>query len=225
MHNRGITLGCTANQYCPADGVRRDQMAAFMFRLGNVVHQQGGNAFGATAVIGTTDAHALDVRANGERVMRFEPNTISPNVIGGSPANNVAPGVRGATIAGGGVPGVNVDSEFDTGIRNRVTDSYGAIAGGHGNLAGDDAGDATDAGLAFVGGGGGNHATGFASVVTGGGVNRASGSHSAIGGGNSNEAAGLFAAVGGGAANTVTGDFATVPGGGANAAHGNYSLA
>jgi trimeric autotransporter adhesin len=41
--------------------------------------------------------------------MRYEPNAISPNVIGGSPVNNVTAGVRGATIAGGGVPPGNTD--------------------------------------------------------------------------------------------------------------------
>jgi len=33
LFNRGVTLGCTANQYCPAQFVRRDQMAAFLNRL------------------------------------------------------------------------------------------------------------------------------------------------------------------------------------------------
>jgi hypothetical protein len=33
MYNRGITTGCTATTYCPAQFVRRDQIAAFMNRL------------------------------------------------------------------------------------------------------------------------------------------------------------------------------------------------
>src|SRR5688572_7702558 len=83
MHNRGVTLGCSANQYCPAQSVRRDQMAAFMFRLSHdVVFQDGGNAFGNPAVLGTTDNHSLDVRVNGVRAMRYEPRA-SPNLIGG----------------------------------------------------------------------------------------------------------------------------------------------
>jgi len=135
MHNRGITLGCTSDQYCPAGSVRRDQMAAFMFRLGNVVHQQGGNAFGATAVLGTTDDHAVEVRANGSRAMRLEPNAISPNVIGGSPANTVSAGVRGATIAGGGVA-FGADPSFAFESPNRVTDLYGTVGGGLANRAG-----------------------------------------------------------------------------------------
>ena len=62
MLNRGVTFGCTANQYCPANPVRRDQMAAFMFRLSHdVVFQDGGNAFGNPAVLGTTDNQPLDV--------------------------------------------------------------------------------------------------------------------------------------------------------------------
>jgi hypothetical protein len=80
-------------------------MAAFMYRLGfQNAFLRNGNAFDAPAVLGTTDNQPLDVRVNGARVMRYEPNAISPNVIGGSPANNVTAGVRGATIAGGGVP-------------------------------------------------------------------------------------------------------------------------
>lgn len=70
MYNRGITLGCSATAYCPTAFVRRDQMVAFMNRLGNVTFQQGGNAFGATAVLGTTDARALDVIVNGQRALR-----------------------------------------------------------------------------------------------------------------------------------------------------------
>ena len=108
MFNRGVTLGCNAPgqpaAYCPSQFVRRDQMAAFMNRLADeAVFQQGGNAFGAAGELGTTDNQALEIFVNSSRVMRYEPNPISPNVIGGSPANNVTAGVRGATIGGGGV--------------------------------------------------------------------------------------------------------------------------
>jgi len=64
---------------------------------------QGGNAFGVTGLLGTIDNQPLEIKVNNQRVMRYEPNAISPNVIGGSPFNAVAPGVHGATIAGGGV--------------------------------------------------------------------------------------------------------------------------
>ena len=40
IKNRGITLGCAANLYCPNDSVTRVQMAAFMNRLGNsLIHR------------------------------------------------------------------------------------------------------------------------------------------------------------------------------------------
>ena len=64
---------------------------------------QGGNSFGGTAVLGTNDVQAVEIRAGGARVSRYEPDAISPNVIGGHAANNTTAGVRGATIAGGGV--------------------------------------------------------------------------------------------------------------------------
>ena len=61
-------------------------MAAFMYRLGfQNAFLRDGNAFGAPAVLGTTDNQPLDIRVNNARVMRYEPNAISPNVIGGSP--------------------------------------------------------------------------------------------------------------------------------------------
>ncbi len=244
MHNRGITLGCTASQYCPADPVRRDQMAAFMFRLGNVVHQQGGNAFGATAVLGTTDDHPLDIRVNDARVMRYEPNAISPNVIGGSPVNGVAAGVRGATIAGGGMP--QGGDPIWGGGPNRVTAHYGAVAGGLDNAAsgiasaigggiqnlagatGSTVGGGffhiASGGNATVGGGRANDATGDYSVVSGGHFNNASGTESVVSGGNANVASGFRSAVVGGSGNVASGDYAIAMGRD-NLAQGDYSVA
>jgi len=37
LKNRSVTLGCTATEYCPNEGVGRLQMAAFMNRVGNVL--------------------------------------------------------------------------------------------------------------------------------------------------------------------------------------------
>ncbi len=224
MHNRGITLGCTSDQYCPAGSVRRDQMAAFMFRLGNVVHQQGGNAFGATAVLGTTDDHAVEVRANGSRAMRLEPNAISPNVIGGSPANTVSAGVRGATIAGGGVA-FGTDPPFASSSPNRVSDAYGTVGGGFANRAGNDVGSATDAPFATVGGGQANIASGPRSTVGGGVFNLATGSHATVSGGGRNHGSDAYSAVGGGADNVASGPHSTIPGGSLNEATAPYAFA
>ena len=161
MYNRGVTLGCPAppgqKWYCSAGSVRRDQMAAFIFRLANdVVFQDGGNAFGNVAVLGTTDNNALDIRVDNARAMRYEPG-YSPNVIGGSAANLVDSGVYGATIGGGGDPTQP----------NRVTGIYGTVAGGSNTLA---------TFMASVGGGRSNFATGYYSTVPGGFSNVASGS-------------------------------------------------
>jgi hypothetical protein len=253
MAENGVTLGCRtidANHrlYCPAESVSRLQMAGLMKRLADALpggggpvnaFVQNGNAFGATAVIGTSDANAVEVIAGGARVVRLDPNAVSPNVVVGSPANNVTAGVRGATIGGGGVPAGNTDPFFSNEGPNRVTDAYGAVAGGYNNRAGDDAGSQIDAPFATVGGGkenvagstyatvaGGNAnvASSIASTVSGGDINVASGERSTVGGGAAHLASAQYATIAGGNANDATGDFSTVGGGNFNAANGNYSV-
>jgi hypothetical protein len=186
--------------------------------------------------------------------MRYEPNALSPNVIGGSPANNVTAGVYGATIGGGGeVPGNPPIPYYET--LNRVTDAYGTVGGGFGNRAGDDVGTTTDARFATVGGGFDNQAhgagstvaggrgnfasgdrstvgggefsmaTGAISVVAGGLINTASGGASTVGGGYANRATNAWSTVGGGSGNNAAGDGSTVPGGHANVASGDGSFA
>jgi hypothetical protein len=239
VKNRGITLGCTSTLYCPNDAVTRLQMAIFLYRFGNVVHQQGGNAFGATSVIGTTDAQAHEVIVGGSRVMRFEPNATSPNLIGGHPLNAIAPGVRGGTISGGGVQ-PSTDPDFTNEFPNQVTDAYGTIGGGFTNVAGNGAAVTTDAPWATVGGGANNGAQGKASTVGGGSYNDANGHASTVGGGfgnaalndyvtvaggNVNAATGHTATIGGGSTNRAQGFGSTVPGGISNEAMANYSFA
>jgi hypothetical protein len=141
--------------------------------------------------------------------MRFEPNAVSPNVIGGNPANTVTSGVRGATIAGGGALG-STDPDLDDVGPNRVNDVYGTIGGGASNQAGLGSGTTTDQPFATVGGGIWNIASGGYSTVGGGASNAASGASSTISGGAGNAASGLASAV---------------PGGTLNDASGNYSLA
>jgi len=228
----GVTTGCQvidANNrlYCPDDLVTRKQMSAFMSRLGrDVTFAEGGNAFGTlpnnTAVLGTADGNALDVRVNDSRVMRYEPNAISPNVIGGSPANNVTAGVRGATIAGGGVP-TGADPNFFNEAPNRVTDAYGTVGGGYGNRAGDDDGSTTDSPFATVGGGNDNTASSEASTVGGGQLNTASGSSGTVGGGLRNTASGPGSTVSGGFSNVAINHSNNVSGGWQNIASGTFS--
>jgi hypothetical protein len=163
-------------------------MAAFLSRLAdNAVFQQGGNAFGATAVLGTTDARAVEIVVDGERAFRVwnVPTSATVpggvNVLGGSPDNVISrtcsgvsclvgDPVRGGTIAGGGSSG----SEN----QNRVTDSWGTVGGGISNTAGNDNSNGIDAGFAVVAGGRENTASALYATVPGGLGNRAAGAYS-----------------------------------------------
>jgi hypothetical protein len=174
-----------------------------------------GNA-GTTAgtnFLGTTDDEPFEIKVNGQRALRLEPNGTSPNVIAGFNGNAVLSGV-GATIAGGGI----------LGNRNLVTDDYGTVSGGINNRAGD-LSMMTFATAAVVAGGNNNTASGFGATIGGGLSNVASGNGATIGGGNTNTASFTSATVCGGFNSSASGDSATVPGGAQNAAAGNYSFA
>jgi hypothetical protein len=171
--------------------------------------------------LGTTDNQPFNLRVNNQRVLRLEPNPISPNIIGGNAANFVNAGVRGATIGGGGVPTGNTDPDFGAEGPNRVTDAYGTIGGGYNNQAGDNAGTVIDRFFATVGGGWINTASGFSSTVAGGNTNTASGGVSTVAGGADNTANGSVSTVAGGFNNTANGSVSTVAGGIGNLASGD----
>jgi len=120
---------------------------------------QGGNAFGTTALLGTTDNQPLEVSVNGQRVMRFESHANGPNVIGGHPGNQASPQFYAQTIGGGGL-----DAQCFIATRGgevpctNATTQYGAtVGGGYANLA--------SGTQATVGGGGGSAASGLAATV------------------------------------------------------------
>ncbi len=136
----------------------------------------------------------------------IEPNSNSPNVIGGYVGNTVTSGAFGATIAGGGI-GIGLNS---------VTATEGTIGGGASNTAGNQA---------TVGGGSTNVASGQESTVGGGAFNTASGLQSTVSAGQSNTASATGATVGGGIANSASATGATVPGGQSNQAQGFDSFA
>jgi hypothetical protein len=161
------------------------------------------------------DATSLDIKVAGQRVMRYEHNAISPNVIGGNQINSVGAGAHGATISGGG--------GYDWGSLNLISSAYGTVGGGTDNRAGDIGAGPEDALAATVGGGRLNWATGRESVISGGWYNRAKGSWSAIVGGNINDASGVYSAVGGGSGNSASGLGGVVAGGRLNAAEGRDS--
>ena len=145
--------------------------------------------------LGTTDDRALELKVNGQRALRIEPNTAGPNLIGGYISNAVSTGVAGATIAGGGEPG-HVCGLGAAPCWNQVTADYGT-----------------------VGGGAANSASFLAATVGGGYSNTASKQYTAVGAGGFNTASGFAATVPGGAGNTAGGDFSFAAGRRATANH------
>jgi hypothetical protein len=133
---------------------------------------QGGNAFGVTAVLGTTDAHPypLELHVANARALRIEPpgyaGYLTPNIIGGSPINTVTAGTSGATIAGGGSTASFCGPSGTSPCANAVTSHFGTVGGGWGNTADE---------FGTVAGGQHNTASGAGSAVPGGENNIASG--------------------------------------------------
>jgi hypothetical protein len=166
-----------------------------------------------TNFVGTTGNEALEIKVNGARALRLEPDSYSPNLIGGYSGNWLTSGVHGAVIGGGG----------NAGDLNRVTDNYGTVAGGFGNQAGDDAGSTDDSTKAFVGGGYMNVASGYDSVIGGGHGNLASQPRATVGGGDRNQARAHLSTIGGGTINYADGSSSTVGGGYGNGASGDKS--
>ena len=196
----------------------------------------------AVNFLGTTDDRALELRVNGARTLRLEPNATSPNLIGGHSANSVTVGAYGATIGGGG-SGANpnrITSLFGVvggGSGNNVTGFAATVGGGYGNVASSQgasvggggydgftfSGNAASGGAATIAGGAGNGASNYYATVSGGEGNAASGSGSTIGGGADNAASAGADTIGGGQLNTTTGYAATVGGGSHNSAGYDYA--
>lgn len=185
----------------------------------------------AVNFLGTLDSAPLVLRVQNQRAVRYEPSAelssgipITNNVIAGSSANSVRAGVRGATIAGGGSP-TGGDPLFGQSKPNSVTDHYGFVGGGYGNLAGGVDAPLGDSGFATVAGGYNNTARGVASSVGGGQLNTASAPSSAVLSGARNLASGNVSVVAGGGQNTASGVESAVAGGISNCAGGDYSWA
>jgi hypothetical protein len=100
-----------------------------------------------------------------------------------------------------------------------VTDAYGTVGGGYGNVAGNGAGTAIDSAFATIGGGFNNTGSGPGSTVAGGADNTASGLASTVAGGQHNTANGLYSTVAGGESNIASGIFSFAAGVRAHAAH------
>jgi hypothetical protein len=207
-----VTGACSAGSAIRAVNVDGSVACETDDNAGPNAFVQGGNAFSAPAILGTTDFRSFEIRAGGV-AMRYEPNGISPNIIGGSTYNDVGAGVRGATIRGGGTQlgFFNPDPFFTDEGPNVVYGSYGTIGGGLANTVGYDAtADPQTEAFGTVGGGRANHATADSSVS--GGWNNSSrlfgtlidaGELSTIGGGVGNRTNFLHNAIGGGRNNTM----------------------
>ena len=169
-----------------------------------------GNAgTNASNFIGTTDNMSLTLGVNVAAALRIypNPNTTSPNLIGGSRYNTVTVGAVGATIGGGG----------RSNYPNRASDSFATVSGGYDNSASGEA--------STVGGGESNRTSNFFATVGGGYGNSASGDYSSVSGGDSNTASGGDSTVSGGDANTASGNASIVSGGESNLASGQFSFA
>jgi trimeric autotransporter adhesin len=169
--------------------------------------------------VGTTDDQPLELRVHNTRVMRYEPTTSSPNVIGGWQHNQMRmAGVVGITISGGGF-----DSVPDTGPNDAVG-NFCTIGGGAGNLAGDPYSPEGPASCAFatVSGGHGNIATAQGAAIGGGFQNHVDleATNAVVAGGQFNTISerGAFSSIIGGAANHIGADtrYAVIPGGQGN---------
>ncbi len=193
-----------------------------------------------TNYVGTSDAEELEIHVNSgnttanagdKRVMLYDPQPNSPNLIGGYQGNlpDTGSAIEGATIGGGG----------KNNRVNEVKDDYGTIGGGAGNVAGglgttsttDDVYSTVGGGYynkaraaySTVGGGDSNQARAAYSTVGGGGANQAKEEYSTVGGGSSNQAKESYSTVGGGRKNEAQKDFTTVGGGYANQAKDDYA--
>jgi len=170
--------------------------------------------------LGTSDNQPLELKVNGGRAYRLEPNTNgAPNVIGGAAVNQVSPGIVGATIAGGGAT-----SYANFPRTNSIASDFGFIGGGLENSIG------TNSQQATIGGGFSNSIqTNAATATIAGGNNNEidpGAINSFIGGGNANEITtnSTYGTISGGNGNTA-GNYASIPGGFHNSATGAYSFA
>ena len=184
------------------------------------VNGNNGTSPTSGSFIGTTDNQPLELKVSGLRALRLEPNTNSPNLVGGFSGNYVTNTAKGAFIGGGGASMV-----FGQSGLNRVMDDFGVVSGGADNRAGNTNANPTDAYYATVGGGVHNVAEGIATFVGGGAENWAANNNSSIAGGYQNTNNGYISAIGGGWLNFIgiQADQSTIGGGRGNQIVGSES--
>ena len=156
------------------------------------------------------DATSLDIKIAGQRVMRYERNVDSPNLIGGHANNSASATGRGQTVSGGGLGATNCPDPWTGSLTracaNTTSADYASVGGGIGNVASGRA--------ATVGGGQYNTADYYRGTTVGGGEsNVAAFTHSTVAGGLQNMALDEAATVGGGELNRAWWRWSTVAGG------------
>jgi trimeric autotransporter adhesin len=245
-----LTFSNAANSFAGNGAGLANVNAATLGGLGAAgFWQTNGNA-GANptngAFLGTTDNLPFEIRVNGHRVLRLEPDLSGfyPNVLGGSSANAIAAGLTSTTIGGGTGNSILVTGDA-------ILASSSVIGGGAANIIGATPGSGTIAlgGCNTIGGGIANNIRtgGDFSTISGGSGNLIStnSDYDTISGGYENAiAAGSFLGVIGGGGNNLIGtnssncviagggnnlitnnsSFAVIPGGDSNAAT-NYAFA
>jgi hypothetical protein len=169
-----------------------------LYSTGNWGLAGNGGTTAGTHYLGTSDDQPFEVRVNGQRALRIEPDAydMSPLLVGGSSGNTVNPAFSGGTIGGGGYAASECGPTGDAPCWNRVENWFGTISGGVGHLA-----------------------SGSSSTVAGGADNTASGWGAAVGGGEFNTASGLLTAIPGGVFNTAGGAYSFAAGRRAQANH------
>lgn len=158
--------------------------------LAGICWDTTGNVAAAGEFLGSTNNVPMEIRANNQRVARFDAagGANDVRVTLGSPSN-VTSGVS-ATI-GGGINGVAAGqwSVLAGGQSNRTEGAHSTVSGGSGNGA--------LASASVVAGGVFNAATGTRGVVAGGESGTASGAHGFVAGGYFNCAGGQSSFAGG----------------------------
>ena len=172
------------------------------------------------------DATSLDIKVAGVRVVRYERDINSPNVIGGIASNVAHSAFYGQTVGGGGTLGNDCwepsNQTYTRSCANSVSGHYSTVAGGVSNVSGADP-SLLGYGGTTVSGGRGNSAIFSGATVGGGAYNAALQASTTIAGGIGNTTTGLAATVGGGGHNGAGGYLATVSGGESNIANGNHA--
>jgi len=193
--------------------------------------QLNGNS-GTTAgtnFLGTTDNQPLELRVNGLRALRLEPNapTAPPNIIAGFAGNFVRSDAVGSVIGGGG----EVDrtnsilsylSVIGGGSANTISGAspYSTIGGGTRNAVNADG--AAWSSMSTIGGGFSNWISGGSSTIAGGYQNViVAANNASIGGGWANNVQANESRISGGSFNGIDpGAYTSVIGGGhANGIH------